>query len=238
MVIEMKIAIVENEKTFSDTLKNYIDRYCAENCLSAQVEIYPNGLEFIEKFTPTLNIVFMDIEMPVMDGMETAKRMRALSGDPCLIFVTKVAQFAVFGYTVDAMDYMVKPIDYFDFSLRMKKAVRIVQSKKDVKGIMIQTQSMVKRVNLTDIHFVETRGHTLVLHSESGVDEKRMTLREFEEVAEKNKFIRINKCYVVNLDYLTKIGKDFAIVAGVPLQISRARKKPLLDALAQYLGGV
>lgn len=89
-----------------------------------------NGLNFIEDY-PGCDIVFMDIEMPQMNGIEAAKKLRAFDTQCSLIFVTNMARYAVAGYEVDAMDFLVKPVGYFNFSMKLKKAVQIQKEKKN-----------------------------------------------------------------------------------------------------------
>ena len=120
----LKIAIVENEPEQADLLSGYIARYSQESGIKCQVVTFSNGLEFISGYTPGFDAVFMDIKMPLIDGMEAAEKLRKIDEDVVLIFVTNMAQLAIKGYKVNAMDFIVKPVTYFDFSLEMDKICR------------------------------------------------------------------------------------------------------------------
>src|SRR5574344_3090327 len=118
----MKIAIVDNELESTALLRRFLEQFQEERKLPPfLVATYANGLDFLEGFDGSFDLVFMDIEMPVMDGLTAAKKMRLKDPSVLLIFVTKMAQFAVNGYEVNAMDFMLKPIGYFNFAFKMDK---------------------------------------------------------------------------------------------------------------------
>ena len=117
--------IVEDDPQAAETLRAHLERYAAERGTSFSVEILPSALEFLEGTRPA-DVVFMDIGLPGVSGMEAAEVMRQTDELTPLIFVTDLAQYAVRGYQVDALDFMVKPVTYEDFALRMGRAMRVM----------------------------------------------------------------------------------------------------------------
>ena len=126
----LSVAIVEDDRKYSKLLEGYLERYSAENDVKFKVDVFDDGLKFIMGYDGDggYNIVFMDVEMPRLDGIKTSRKLRATDKNVSLIFVTNMAKYAVSGYEVDALDFMVKPVDYFNFSLKLEKAVRIQQA--------------------------------------------------------------------------------------------------------------
>lgn len=118
----------------------------------------------------------MDIEMPNMDGLEAAHRLRALDQRVVLVFVTNMAQFAAKGYEVDALDYIIKPFAYADFERKMARAVKLCEADSD--AVVIARRGGSQRVLLRDIAYVEVRGHNLEFHAETGVVTGSGALRE------------------------------------------------------------
>lgn len=118
----IKIAIAEDEKKEAEKLESYIRRYGAEHGENYNVSVFTNGIDFVSSAEP-FHIVFLDIDMPLMGGLDAAKKLREADKSACIIFVTNLAQYAVKGYEVDAMDFVVKPIDYPSFESKFKKAL-------------------------------------------------------------------------------------------------------------------
>lgn len=143
----IKIAIVEDDEKDAEILRSYIDRFGAEHAEQFVIERFNDGMQFISAYSATFDIVFMDIEVPVFDGISTARKLRELDNDVCLIFVSNLAIYALVGYEVDAMDYMVKPVKYFNFALKMEKAVRLRQNKR-TGYLMLKIDESIKKSTL------------------------------------------------------------------------------------------
>ena len=108
----MKVAIIEDNNEYSETLKNYIEQYAKENSLNIALSIFPNGERIVNDFKSDYDIIFMDIEMPVMDGIEASTKIREIDSECIIIFISNYTQYAIKGYAVNALDYLTKPLEY------------------------------------------------------------------------------------------------------------------------------
>lgn len=230
-----KIAIVEDNKAAADKLEEFLDRYSQQESAVFYVDIFDGALSFLERYKPVYDIVFMDIEMPHLDGMEAARRLRKLDQKILLIFVTNMAQFAVKGYEVDALDYIVKPVQYPDFKMKLQRAVARCQN--DADAVLVPQQNQVSRILLRDIRYIEVCGHRLIYHTEHGKIDGGGTLREAEERLRGKGFLRCNKCYLVNFKHIANVqGSTLLMTDGDELKISRPRKKEFMWELAECMG--
>ena len=127
----IRSAIVEDDDDAAALLAGYLSRYGTENGVVFSVERFSNAVPFIERYDGGYDIVFMDIEMDDLDGMSAARLLRKRDGAVALVFVTNMAQFAIKGYEVDALDFIVKPVKYYDFAFRLKKAVSRIAAKEE-----------------------------------------------------------------------------------------------------------
>ena len=118
----VRIAIVEDTQTDSKTLMRYVKEYTRLVNVEVEISVFDNAVKFLDKYTPKFDIVFMDIEMPYINGMEASKKLRELDQKVILIFVTNLAKYAIKGYEVQAFDFVVKPITYHDFTLKFVKS--------------------------------------------------------------------------------------------------------------------
>ncbi len=125
----LRIAVVDDEKAFCDRLYALIRRYGQEHSLETEITCFQDGLDITDDFKSRWDIIFLDIQMKHLNGIETAKRIRTCDTEVILIFVTTMAQYAINGYEVDALDYVLKPVEYPQFAPRMTKAVREVKKK-------------------------------------------------------------------------------------------------------------
>lgn len=133
----IRIAIVEDDTGYRSQLGKYIDQYQSDFSETVSVSEFSDGLEIVEKYKSEYDIILMDIQMKHMDGMQAAMRIRDMDKNVIIIFITNSAQFAVQGYKVEALDYVLKPIQYFAFSQVLHNAVKKVYGKS-----MLATNSM------------------------------------------------------------------------------------------------
>lgn len=230
----IRVAIVEDEKRCADELKAFIARYAAQSGEKFSVAAFADGLDFIADYRAEYDVIFMDIMMPNLNGMEAAKKLRELDKTVCLIFVTNMAQYAIKGYEVGAIDFMIKPVTYFDFAMKLEKAVYFCRMRD--KSVCIATELGMTRVRVSDVIYVQSDKHYIDFHTTGGVYRKRAALKEAEEALDGGNFARCNHSTLVNLDYVTAVQSGEVTVAGETLTVSRSKKKEFTDRLTVYLG--
>jgi DNA-binding LytR/AlgR family response regulator len=147
-----------------------------------------------------------------------------------------MAQYAIKGYEVNALDFMVRPIDYFNFSIKLKKAIAYVRSHSDAR-IVLNPKNSMRTVSVKDIRYVEVLGHQLIYHNVDGDITVRGQLSKAEEELNKYNFARCNDCFLVNLRYVTGLETGSVLLGSDVLTISRRRKKEFLESVTNYLGG-
>ena len=202
----IKIAIVEDDPVEADRLKKYIDRFRESDARQISVSHFTNGLDFIEKVNQSFDIVFMDIEMPLMDGLEAAKRFREADESACLIFVTKMAQLAIRGYEVNAMDFLIKPLRYFEFCVKMRKALVYCEQRKR-EEVLVESKKGIQLLELSEIVYIEVFGHDLVFHTQNKNVQTHGSLKEYEDKFRSKNFVRIAKPYLVNLKHVVSFSR-------------------------------
>ena len=181
----------------------------------------------------------MDIGLPGISGMEAAEMLRTRDAETLLIFVTDLAQFAVKGYEVDALDFVVKPVNYQSLSMRLDRAVRILK-RREHGSVYLSTKHGARVIPIASLVYVEVRGHNLEYHVE---DEQTIKIRGTiakleEEMGSARRFIRISNSCLVNADHIRSVdGNTVRMSNGDELPISRTKKKAALEALAAYFGG-
>lgn len=231
----MRIAIVEDDAAYTQELKGYLARLEKELDRDMEVFSYPSGLAFLKNFKGQFDILLLDISMPYLDGMETARRVRETDREVLILFITNLAQYAIKGYEVDALDYIVKPVNYFAFSQRMMRAISRI-SDREAAYLAINQKTGIRKLDIRGIYYVESLNHNLTFHTRDGDYTVFGSLKDMEERLAEHHFIRCNKGYLVSLRHVDRIEDGCAVVQGTPLLISRNRRNSFLEALANYFG--
>lgn len=232
----LRIAVVEDDPACAAILREHLDRFSRDSGEELRVVCFSDGMDIVEDYRPAWDIIFMDIEMPHLDGMTAAERIRGIDPSVVLIFITNMAQYAIRGYAVDAMDYVLKPVSYYAFALKMKKAVELIRSRIRA-SILLPVDGEVRRVPLADILYVEVQSHYLHYHTAQGEYTMTGSLKEVEKQLSGQDFVRCNSCYLVNLRHVTGVRDGAAVVGDAELQISRPKKREFLRRLTDYVGG-
>lgn len=223
------VAIIEDQEQDAGILRRCLEKYGAEIGEQFKISCFSSGLKFLENYQARFDLVFMDVEMPDLDGMTTARRLRDMDQQVRLIFVTNMAKYAVQGYSVGAMDYILKPVRYSDIKMRMERirgALRMREQK-----IVLPGQSGVKILSVQDIVYIESVSHQITFHTVSGDHVTRKSMTEWEQELEDKGFARCNTSYIVNLRHVQEVCGNDVIVAGKTLPISRVRKQEFIKKL-------
>lgn len=230
--------IVEDDPQAAETLRAHLERYAAERGTSFSVEILPSALEFLEGTRPA-DVVFMDIGLPGVSGMEAAEVMRQTDELTPLIFVTDLAQYAVRGYQVDALDFMVKPVTYEDFALRMGRAMRVMD--RNAGGtVSVATDEGLRVIAEKDVVYVEIFRHDLYWHVTGSAQplHARGTLTRVAEELGAERFCRVSASHLINMGQLALIRPGSVVMSdGTEVVISRRRRREVLETLTRYVGG-
>lgn len=241
----MKIVIVEDEDKYFTQLNTFIEGIQKEEEYkndTLEITRFKSGEEFLASFIPNYyDLLFADIGLPDMDGVSMCAKVRELDERIVISFITSLSQYAIQGYTVNAVDYILKPIQYDSFKIKFARIYRIayknVQEHK--KYTLYDKDRKAYVVSKGDIAFIEVSGHKLSFYTTKGIFNEFKPLSLYEkELSTSNKdnmFIKCNNCYLVNLNYVDRYTKDFVYVIvdkkEYGLIISRNRRKAFIDAL-------
>ncbi len=231
-----RIAIVEDDREYVRELQNYLEQYMRESGQKFEISVFYDGVEILDSYVPKYDLILLDIEMPKVNGMDAAEKIREMDENVVLMFITNLAQYAIKGYSVGALDFIMKPVTYYTFSMKMKRALKRVE-KKTVPSIFLTLSGGMKKIEVSRIYYVEVQNRMLHYHTEEGEYIVRGTLQSAENSLPAAIFTKCNHWYLVNLMHVTEVRKNIVVVGGFEVEISRRNRAGFLKALADYMGG-
>lgn len=229
----LEIAIIEDEEKEAARIGGFLDRFSEEAGVELRHSWWDSAAAFLGGYQCQYDMVFMDIRMPDMDGMKAAQRLREMDGAVVLIFVTSLAQYAVQGYSVDALDYILKPVNYPAFLMKMRRAVERCARKRE-QWLLLSTNSGAIQLREFELCYVEIFDHHIRYHTQQANYDAYGTLKSVERSLPAHSFFRCNNQCIVNLRYVTKIDGGTVVVDGRRFSISRMRKKAFLEQLHRF----
>ena len=223
----LSIAVVDDDVNDSDRLKNYIKKYFDENDRSngasneCHINVFDCGNEFLKAFPSGFDIVFLDIEMPGLSGLQTARQLREN------------------GYEVDALDFIVKPVNYFDFALKLKKILGYCGklAAKQIALRLSETESAV--IDSSIVEYVEVIQHYLVYHTTDGKEYRtRGTIGQAENMLVPYGFARAAKSFLVNLMHVRSVKGQEIYVGNTVVYMGRTKRDSFMEKFGRYVGGL
>ncbi len=230
------IAIVEDEDRAAQALVAHIKEYEAQTGQNFQIFRFTNGADFLQDYRAIYAVVFLDVQMPRMNGLEAALQLRRYDKNISIVFITNLVQYALKGYEVDAVSYLIKPVSYYDFSMKFKKALDIYLLNED-RSFTVNTPGGLCRISTDKLMYVEIMNHRLFYHLIDGVIEMTGVLSGVEQQLRQFGFLRCNQCYLVNPKFIVKVNGSTMQVGDNLLQISRPRRAAFLAQLANWYAG-
>lgn len=232
-----RIAVVEDDASEREIIKKYLNRFSHESGETFEVREFDDGDSITEHYRAEFDIVFLDIEMKRLDGMKTAQFIRSRDKEVILIFITNMAQYALKGYSVDALSFLLKPVPYFAFSQEIARSIEKL-SRRTQHGLLLTSENGLVRLEVNDILYLESLRHKILVRTIKKDFWQMGSLKAMEAKLEKNHFFRCNSCYLVNLSKVLGVKDNFVQVGDYTLQMSRPKKKAFIEALTAYMGGI
>ncbi len=232
----MKAVVLDDMPADAARITGYLKRYQSENNVPIQISVFHSSIEFLEQFDGSYDVIFLDIEMPGCNGLEVAHEIRARDAAVGLIFITNMAQYAIRGYEVNAIDFMLKPVSYYNFSQKLEKAIRFVRSRSS-RDFILANEDGISRIEGNEILYVEKSKDYLIYHTTQGTFRQRGTAKALKEQLQGLPFAECTAGCLVNLDWVSRVGKESVYLKQEQLPLSRRMKKTFTQCYIDYIGG-
>ncbi len=234
----MKIVVLEDDANQARQINDYLLQYQQVHAgFQYAVKTYSSGRRLLEEYRPDTDLLLLDIQLPDMLGIDVARQIRQNDPRVMIIFVTNLAQYAIDGYSVNAFDYVLKPLNSFSFSKKLERAMRVLSHDENMLKLEIKSKDGNRWIAADAVTYIEVRSHEVVIHTEREIIRRWGTLAQYEEQLKPLHFIRCNASFLVNPKYVRTVIRDQVDVAQDMLPISRTFRKEFLNTLAQYKGG-
>lgn len=231
-----RILMIEDDEDQARHLSALLDRYAREQGFSLAVTRYASALEFINT-RQEFDLIFLDIRLPGINGMEAAQALRSYDTETPIVFVTDLARYAVDGYKVGAFDFVVKPVTYGELSLCMDRIMREL-ARSAGRNVCIPTRDGVRVIPTDKVIYLDVRRHDLTYHL---VEDEQVTVRQTITKAEENltglPFVRVSNSCLANMRHIRTIkGAELTMSNGNICLVSKSRRKSVLETIANFYG--
>lgn len=227
----MQIAICDDEKIIRDIVEQKCDEYLKGRGMSYNIVMFRNGMELV-KYKENIDIIFLDVEMPEVDGLLAAQYLREKNVEIPIIFLTSHSEMMQKAFKVKAFRYLIKPINKTDFLEAINAAIKEVMSEK----IIVKYKETSSVINIKDIFFIESLGDNTAIHAKNQYFISNQPLKNWIEVLGNQVFFQTHKSYLVNLQYVKKIEKGMVYLVyeySVPVSIRNTKK--IKEKMVEYI---
>mgnify|MGYP004562312307 CR=1 FL=1 len=228
---KMKIAICDDEINHLNATKLQLEE--AYKSLDMMIYSFQDGRKLIDSMEKTsYDLIILDIEMPHIDGLSVARKIRELGQDTALVFLTSHLEYALKGYEVNALRYLTKPVKKEQLTEIIN---HLVEKNSEVKKIMLKSDDEMVMIPVSDILYMEARNQEVRIVTNNGDYFRRYNIRDYEEELKQYFFVRCHRSFLVNLPHIAKIiGKDIVIDNQDMIPLSRTKEKSVKEALITY----
>lgn len=230
----IRIISVEDDERQQTQLCAYLARYGAAHNVAIETECYPSGAAFLRAYHGQADMIFLDIQMHGLSGYEIAEQLRADGDRTMLVFVTNLIQYAVKGYRVEAAEFLVKPLNEYDFDATMTRLVKRLEYRHG-PSLTIQSEGRLVRLPIQEITYIEVRDRRLVYHTADHEYATWESIRTVEARLPKEEFIRCHGSFLVQLGQIQSCDNELVLRDGTKIPVSRVNKSEVKKQLIAYL---
>lgn len=228
------IAICDDEKYMSDQIRRMVSDFFRGKNVEAAVTQFTCGEELLQ-YDKTIDILFLDIQMKDINGMETARKLREHKFKGFLIFITVLKEMVFQSFEVQAFDYLVKPVEQRQFGKMMERLFRSIQNAGEA-NLLVQKGYESRIISLDDIVFCEIIDRKVYLHlSSAEVVDFYDRIENLENKLD-NRFFRCHRSFLINMQYLRSYKNQIAYMEdNSKIPVSRLRSKEFSGVILQYM---
>lgn len=232
----IKIAVVEDSTEDLNNCLSLLKCYSKEKGIPFTIQTFSSGDAFLMRFKSQYDFIILDINLSAMNGIDVARNIRSKDEEVVIMFATNLAKYATKGYEVDAIDFVLKPLTYASFYLRLERVMKKL-NKKDEYFVLVPYESGFSKVNIYDINYIEVISHDIIFHLTNGKSITTTgTLKKYEEELMNHWFIRCNSCYLVNARKIKRVEKlDIQLTNDEVIAISHPKRKAFMESFKRFV---
>ena len=234
----MKIAICEDETIQINLLNTKIRNWANESNVDISIDNFTTAESFLFEWADydKYDIIFLDIRLSKMSGIELSNIIREKNKNVDIVFVTGFFKYALHGYKVGALQYLLKPINSADLNFCLNKTQERIGNKNEEYTLVLETSKKHIKLNCNEIEYCIMFSPYIDIHTTSEKITVRKKISELERELPSKYFIRCHRSYIVNLKYIKSISKDNIVLeSGIRIPISRSRYKEVNDTFINYI---
>ncbi|MCI9420312.1 MAG: response regulator transcription factor [Eubacterium sp.] len=234
----LNIAIVEDESAHADLLVQYIGEWLEKNHIRCQFRKFPNAGSFLFEWEENRvwDALFLDIQMPGINGVELARRIRTQDHGVAIVFTTGITDYLQEGYEVAALHYLVKPLDKQKVAICMERIVDGREHAGDEPVCLVETEGASMRIRTKDITYIEAFSHETEVHETEAAYRVREGIGVWQErLSDSGLFVLCHRSYLVNLLHVARIDKTEVILdGGERIPLSRRSYRAVHEAFIRF----
>ena len=235
-LVKINVAIVEDCQEDLTNCLSLLDQYSKEKNVKFDIQTFENGDSFLMRFKSQYDFIILDINLSAMNGIDVARTIREKDEEVIIMFATNLAKYATRGYEVDAIDFVLKPLTYASFYLRLEKVMKKLY-KKNEYFIVVPSDGGFNKISINEVLYIEVIAHDIIFHLSNGQELMTSgTLKKYEEQLKKYWFIRCNSCYLVNASKIKRVEKlEIQLVNDEVVAISHPKRKLFMETFRKYV---
>lgn len=235
-----RIAVCDDEARIVNTLRGFLERFAQSRGLEFEIIAFDSANSLLESYPQNLDLLFLDIAMDGINGMEAARHIRTFDTNVCIIFITTMSQYAIDGYEVRAFGFIKKPVSEAQLKHELICALSQIDSNRSKESYLnLRDGNTIHRVPISHICYCEVVNHYVLLTMDDGQTNKyRSTMAYLEEQLADAGFFRCHSSFLVNGDCIAEIAQtELVMKNGGVVPISQRRRRDFMRQISTYLGG-